>query len=82
MKVEIRESAQKDYKKLPASEKTRIKNAILALSDFPNLSNIKKLSNFSPSYRKRVGDYRILFDIIDDIVYVARIRHRKDVYKA
>lgn len=80
MKVELRESAQKDYRKLPPTEKDRIKSAILGLENFPNVPGIKKLTNFSPAYRKRVGDYRILFDVFEQTVFVARIRHRKDVY--
>jgi mRNA interferase RelE/StbE len=48
---------------------------------FPKVSNIKKLSNFSPSYRKRVGNYRVLFDKTDDKIIVYRILHRKESYR-
>ncbi len=33
------------------------------------------------SFRFRVGDYRILFDIQDDVITILKIGHRKDVYK-
>jgi mRNA interferase RelE/StbE len=35
------------------------------------------------TYRIRVGDYRILYEIHDDvlIVYVIRVGHRRDVYR-
>lgn len=50
------------------------------LENFPNVSNIKRVSNFDPAYRKRVGDYRILFDIEEDILTIYEIKHRKKAY--
>lgn len=80
MIVEIKKSAIKDFKKILEPYKTQIKKKIIELQDFPEISNIKKLINFTPNYRLRVGDYRILFDITDDKIQIARIRHRKDSY--
>lgn len=80
MIVEIKKSAIKDFKKISEPYKTQIKKKIIELQDFPEISNIKKLINFTPNYRLRVGDYRILFDIADDKIQIARIRHRKDSY--
>jgi len=42
---------------------------------------MKKLTNFEPAYRRRVGDYRILFDVLEDTIEIGRILHRKDSYK-
>ena len=63
MKIEIRKSAIKDLKHISQPFKTNIQNKILELKNFPNTPNIKKLTNFEPAYRFRVGDYRILFDV-------------------
>jgi addiction module toxin, relE/stbE family len=59
-----------------------IKNAMLALADDPRPYGCKKLSG-EDAYRIRVGDYRIVYSIYDDIVTVEviRINHRKEVYK-
>ena len=81
MRVEIRKSAVKDFKKISEPYKSKIKEKIAELEDFPNVANIKKLTNHTPVYRLRVGDYRILFDIFDDHIEVAAIRHRKESYK-
>ncbi len=51
MIVKIRKSAIKESKPY----KTKIKLAIKNLENFPNLSNIKKLTNHIPAYRLRVG---------------------------
>ena len=43
----------------------------------------KLIGNLSDFYRLRVGDYRIVYSIDEDIVTVevVKIRHRKDVYR-
>ena len=81
MQIEIRKSAIKDLKQISEPFKTKIHNKILELKKFPNLQNIKKLTNFEPAYRLRVGNYRVLFDIFDDTVIIARVIHRKESYK-
>jgi mRNA interferase RelE/StbE len=52
----------------------------LELKKFPNLQNIKKLTNFEPAYRLRIGDYRVLFDVEENIIIIGRILHRKESY--
>jgi mRNA interferase RelE/StbE len=60
MKIVIRSSAIKDLKSISEPFKTKIEKKILELKKFPNLTNIKKLTNFEPAYRYRIGDYRVL----------------------
>lgn len=43
--------------------------------------DVKKLTNFTPEYRLRVGEYRILFEVENSKIIVYRILHRKDVYR-
>ena len=81
MKVEIRKSAVKDFKKIAEPYKSKIKEKIAELENFPNVANIKKLTNHTPVYRLRVGDYRVLFDVFDDHIEIATIKHRKESYK-
>ncbi|MFA9373896.1 MAG: type II toxin-antitoxin system RelE/ParE family toxin [Poseidonibacter sp.] len=81
MKIEIRKSAIKDLKHISEPFKTKIHNQLLSLKDFPNLKNIKKLTNFEPAYRLRVGNYRILFDVLDDVIIIGRVLHRKNSYQ-
>jgi len=81
MKIEIRKSAIKDLKHIAEPFKNKIHNKILELSDFPNIQNIKKLTNFEPAYRLRVGNYRILFDVLDDTIIIGRVLHRQSSYQ-
>ncbi len=80
MKIEIRKSAIKDLRRIDKTLKKNIHSKILELKDFPKIKSIKKLTNFEPSYRLRIGDYRILFDVLDDTVIVGRVLHRKESY--
>ena len=81
MKIEIRKSAIKDLTHISEPFKTKIHNKILELKDFPNIQNIKKLTNFEPAYRLRIGNYRILFDVFDDTVIIGRVLHRQSSYQ-
>ena len=81
MKVNIRKSAIKDLKKIDRNDRRKIHSKISTLSEFPNISNVKKLTNFEPAYRLRAGNYRILFDVSEDSVEIGRVLHRKDSYK-
>ncbi len=81
MKIDIRKSAIKDLKNISEPYKTNLHKKILELAIFPNVTNIKKLTEFEPAYRMRVGDYRILFDVLEDTVIIGRVLHRKDSYK-
>ena len=43
--------------------------------------DVRRLTNFTPEYRLRVGDYRILFEIEGDQIVIYRIRHRREAYR-
>ncbi len=75
--IEINPTAIKDLKSLDRKEALRITEKIKTLEN--NLSgNVKKLTNFIPEYRLRVGDYRVLFGIEGQNVIVYRIKHGKE----
>ena len=51
MKIELRKSAIKDLKNISEPYKTKLHTKIFELKNFPNITNIKKLTNFEPAYR-------------------------------
>ena len=81
MKLSIRKSAIKDLKRVDRKEREVIHTKILELAKFPNLSNIKKLTNFEPAYRLRIGQYRVLFDVVGDTIEIGRVLHRRESYR-
>jgi len=62
---------------------TRIIAAVTDLSNDPYPSGVKKLIGSERSYRIRIGDYRVVYEIIENklILEIVRVRHRKDVYR-
>ncbi|NET48262.1 MAG: type II toxin-antitoxin system RelE/ParE family toxin [Merismopedia sp. SIO2A8] len=42
--------------------------------------DVKRLTNFTPEYRLRVGDYRILFEIDNSAIIIYRVKHRRNAY--
>jgi len=46
------------------------------------LSDVKKLTNFTPEYRMKVGDYRVLFEVEAEDVVIYLIKHRKEAYRS
>lgn len=77
--IEFKPRALKDLRSLSAENSRRILAKAEALQD--NLSgDVKHLTNFTPEYRLRVGDYRVLFEVETDRVIIYRIRHRREVY--
>ena len=80
MKIKLRKSAIKDLKNISEPFKSKIDHKILELQQFPDIQNIKKLTNFEPAYRLRIGNYRVLFDVMDDSIIIGRILHRQHSY--
>ena len=80
--LEIKRSAAKEMAQLPPKDRGRIVARIQALADDPRPVGAEKLSG-QERYRVRQGDYRILYEIEDQIlrIMVVKIGHRRDVYR-
>jgi mRNA interferase RelE/StbE len=73
--------AIKDIQKLEPTVKSRIGKALLRFEADP-LGYAKSLSNTSlGSYRFRIGDYPVIFDLEGEEIIVLRVGHRRDIYK-
>ena len=80
-KIIITNRALKDIKTLDIETKKIIGQSINTLAENPT-TNSKKLSNPKlGSYRMRVGNYRIIFDIDDDTIAILRVGHRSKIYR-
>ncbi|HMP74409.1 MAG TPA: type II toxin-antitoxin system RelE/ParE family toxin [Kiritimatiellia bacterium] len=79
--VGLKPRAIKDLQEIQRQDAKRIADALERLTD--GLSgDVKRLTNFSPEYRLRVGSYRVLFEIEnDDHVIVYRVVHRREAYR-
>lgn len=81
-RVIVKKAAEKAIDSLPSKIRTRIVIAINDLGDEPRPDGCKKMS-LDARYRIRIGDYRIVYEIEDEIllVLVVRVGHRRDVYR-
>ena len=78
--IEFKPRALKDCKNIEKKILNAVFSKIEMLSDDLQ-GNVKKLTDFTPEYRLRVGDYRVLFETERDKIIIYRVRHRKEVYK-
>ncbi len=78
--VEFKPRAIKDLKALPSAEHRCVISKLETLQNGLR-GDVKQLTNFTPEYRLRVGNYRVLFEVEDGKVIVYRIVHRKDAYR-
>ena len=80
-KISYKSSVHRDLKRLGKTEARRILDQLEhELSRNPDKYPILK-GEFAGLRKYRVGDYRVIFAILDRDVLVLRIGHRKDVYR-
>ena len=82
-RIEVTPRAQKDLRALPKRESQRIARQIDALKTDPRPTGCKKLKGREDFYRVRVGDYRVVYRIQDDIllILIVRVGDRKEIYE-
>jgi len=73
---------EKDLPRIDSSIKTRIKNAIERKLIVDPIKYSDPLKRTLKGYRKlRVGDYRIVYKIETEYIFILGICHRKEIYK-
>ena len=78
--LDLKPKAEKDLRALPRAVQERVAEKLRALREDLQ-GDVKRLTQFVPSYRLRVGDYRVLFEIENEAVVVYRILHRREAYR-
>jgi mRNA interferase RelE/StbE len=81
--IALETAARRDLAKLERVIGTRVSNAIDALEDEPRPSGCVKLAGQRQHYRVRVGTYRIVYRVDDNVhlLTVERVQHRREVYR-
>jgi len=76
--LRIAKRAEKELRKIPAKDRKRIATALAAMRLDPFGGDIVRLENQPASWRRRVGSYRIFFDLYPDqsLVDILRIARR------
>jgi len=77
--------ARKSAKKLPENYRRRIVEFLLILRENPvpaEYYDVKKLKGFTDTYRARIGDLRVIYEILWDLkkVHVLVVKRRERAY--
>lgn len=81
-RVDIAPGALRDLARLPRHVRPRVSAAIDALEVNPRPPGVRKMRGADLRYRIRVGDYRVIYEIHDNVllVLVVQVGNRRDVY--
>jgi mRNA interferase RelE/StbE len=81
-RIEVRPAATRALKRIDHRERDRIRGAIALLGEDPRPPGAKALRG-RDAFRVRVGDYRIIYTVADEVllVVVVTLGHRRDVYE-
>ncbi|MGB5924790.1 MAG: type II toxin-antitoxin system RelE/ParE family toxin [Dehalococcoidia bacterium] len=78
-KIVFTKRAMRDISKLEPEIKEKIGDALKRYGKDP-LNYARKMTDPSlGSYRLRIGDYRVIFDVEGDEIIVLRVGHRKEI---
>ena len=79
----LKPSVEKDLRKLSASVVRLVFEAFERLTEEPAVPHDRKLSGTERTWRRRIGDYRIVYelDLSNLTVIIQYVRHRKEVYR-
>ena len=78
--IEFKPKAVKDLRSLPKQIQSKVLEKI-QLMENDLAGDVKKLTNFTPEYRLRVGNYRVLFEIENENIVIYRVKPRDKAYQ-
>jgi mRNA interferase RelE/StbE len=80
--LRITPAAQKEIDRLPSKQRTRVESAIEELAENPRPFGCLKMQGIDNTYRIRIGNYRVIYQIHDKelVVLVVAVGDRKDIY--
>ncbi|MGH7176605.1 MAG: type II toxin-antitoxin system RelE family toxin [Tepidisphaeraceae bacterium] len=77
--IQFKPQAQRDLDRLSVDVARRIVRKIEAMRS--NLAgDVKRLVHYTPGMRLRVGDRRVLFEVVGSVIIIWRIVHRSEAY--
>jgi mRNA interferase RelE/StbE len=81
-RIKVTPAAARALKRVDHQHRDRIRGAIALLSQDPRPPGAKAVQG-RPGFRVRIGDYRIVYTIQDDVllVVVVTLGHRRDVHE-
>lgn len=78
--LEFKPRAVKDLDSLPRETAQRVLRKVDEMRNDLK-GDVKRLANFTPEFRLRVGNYRVLFELEGAKAIIYRVLHRSDAYR-
>lgn len=80
--IQFHPEVARDLRALPRNMAARILSSIEArLSDAPDLYAERLRKSLRGYWKLRIGDYRVVFEMVGDAIRVFGVHHRRDVYE-
>lgn len=81
-RIEVRPAAIRALRGIHPGDRDRIRGAIALLGEDPRPPGARALRG-RDALRVRVGDYRIIYTVVDEVlvVVVIALGHRRDIYR-
>ena len=81
--LEWKKSTKKDLRKIPKDQVSKIIVTVEKLILDPYPDGYVKLSGSEFSYRIRIGDYRVIYEVFEEriLIEIVKVKHRKDIYR-
>ncbi len=82
-RVEMAPAAVRQLRKLDPAARRRVQAAVELLAADPRPSGAKKLVGGAGEWRVRTGDFRVVYEIHDQVlvVLVVALGHRREIYR-
>lgn len=83
MDVRFTPKAERQLKKLSSEIQKRIVAKLRFFERTKNPLHFAKPLNDPrlPQFRFRIGDYRASFDVVDNIIWIITVKHRREAYE-
>lgn len=85
MKVEYRKKFLKELSQLPLNPRLDVEDFVFEIlpeaSTLTAIGKVEKMKGYKNFFKVRFGNYRLGLQLVDDIVIVEIIAHRKEIYK-
>lgn len=78
--IQFKPKAVKDIERMSPRVQSQILMGIEKISNDLK-GDVKRLTRFTPEYRLRIGEYRVLFEIEKKKIIIYRVRHRREAYR-
>ena len=81
--IEVAPAAIRQLRKLDPQARRRVQAAVELLGEDPRPPGAKKLAGGDGEWRVRTGDYRIVYEIHDQVLLllVVAVGHRREIYR-